>query len=147
MLTDFLERLLEGLDLIKEDQKIGLSGPGPAYVPEFNFEDLEAERFSPDRDWMPNLVLDRQITYVWLDQLSKKYQRTINRLDQIPDEELDRLARGVSPGYGLIGLWERSIASQTIKQLCGNPEAVASAYSLREYHIADELGGDEAYII
>ena len=33
-------------------------------------------------------------------------------------------------GLWLIGLWERSRASQRIKQLCGNPDAVASAYSL-----------------
>jgi hypothetical protein len=28
-------------------------------------------------------------TLVWLDQLSKKYDRPISRLDEIPDEELD----------------------------------------------------------
>ncbi len=52
------------------------------------------------------------------------------RLDQIPDEELDTLARWGFTGLWLIGLWERSRASQRIKQLMGNPEAVASAYSL-----------------
>ena len=48
-------------------------------------------------------------------------------------------------GLWLIGLWERSRASQRIKQLRGNPDAVASAYSLMDYRIADDLGGDEAY--
>ena len=43
----------------------------------------------------------------------------------------------------LIGLWERSRASKTIKQLCGNQDAVASAYSLFDYHIADDLGGED----
>ncbi|MGB5390062.1 MAG: alpha-amylase family glycosyl hydrolase, partial [Thermoanaerobaculia bacterium] len=52
-------------------------------------------------------------------------------------------ARGIS-GLWLIGVWERSIASQRVKQMCGNPEAVASAYSLRRYKIADELGGEAA---
>ena len=33
-------------------------------------------------------------------------------------------------GLWLIGIWERSRASQKIKQMMGNPEAVASAYSL-----------------
>ncbi|HRF99232.1 MAG TPA: alpha-amylase family glycosyl hydrolase, partial [Aggregatilineales bacterium] len=47
-------------------------------------------------------------------------------------------------GLWLIGLWERSIASKTIKNLCGNPDAVASAYSLRDYRIADNLGGQPA---
>ncbi len=47
-------------------------------------------------------------------------------------------------GLWLIGLWERSRASQKIKQLCGNPDAVASAYSLYDYYIAADLGGEEA---
>jgi glycosidase len=81
---------------------------------------------------------------VWLDQLSKKYQRSITRLDQIPDEELDQLRRWGFTGLWLIGLWERSRASQRIKQMMGNPEAVASAYSLMDYRIADDLGGDAA---
>ena len=36
-------------------------------------------------------------------------------------------------------------ASQTIKQLCGNQDAVASAYSLYDYSIAHDLGGEPAY--
>ena len=93
---------------------------------------------------MPRLVLIAKNTYVWLDQLSKKYQRAITRLDQIPDEELDQLRRMGFTGLWLIGLWERSQASQRIKQMMGNPEAVASAYSLMDYRIADDLGGDAA---
>jgi glycosidase len=46
----------------------------------------------------------------------------------------------------LIGIWERSRASQTIKQLCGNQDAVASAYSLFNYNIAEDLGGEPAYV-
>jgi glycosidase len=49
-------------------------------------------------------------------------------------------------GLWLIGLWERSSASQRIKQLRGNPDAVASAYSLFDYQIANDLGGDQAYV-
>ena len=66
------------------------------------------------------------------------------RLDQVPDEELDRLARWGFTALWLIGLWERSPASQRIKQISGNPEAIASAYSLYDYVIADDLGGEEA---
>jgi glycosidase len=146
---DFLFRLLSSLDLIKEEEKpvFGFGGQGPALVYEFKGEDYyeEPERFSQDRDWMPNLVLLAKNSYVWLDQLSKKYERPITRLDQIPDEELDALARWGFTGLWLIGLWERSRASQTIKQLRGNPEAVASAYSLFSYDIANDLGGEEAY--
>ena len=105
----------------------------------------EYENFSADQAWMPNVVLMAKSTYVWLEQLSKKYQRHIHRLDQIPDEELQLLgSRGVT-GLWLIGLWERSIASRTIKRLRGHGDAVASAYSLKNYDIAEDLGGWEAY--
>jgi hypothetical protein len=105
----------------------------------------EYEAFSADQAWMPNVVLMAKSTYVWLEQLSKKYLRHIHRLDQIPDEELQLLAsRGVT-GLWLIGLWERSVASRTIKRLRGHHDAVASAYSLKSYDIAEDLGGWEAY--
>ena len=106
----------------------------------------EYEAFSADQAWMPTVVLIAKNTYVWLEQLSKKYLRHIHRLDQIPDEELQILAQRGITGLWLIGLWERSKASQTIKRLCGNADAVSSAYSLMDYSIAQDLGGEEAYI-
>ncbi len=105
----------------------------------------EYEAFSQDQAWMPNVVLMAKSTYVWLEQLSRKYQRHIHRLDQIPDEELRLLAERGMTGLWLIGLWERSTASQTIKRLRGQHDAVASAYSLKEYRIAEDLGGTSAY--
>jgi glycosidase len=105
----------------------------------------EYENFSADQAWMPNVVLMAKSTYVWLEQLSKKYGRHIHRLDHIPDEELQLLAaRGIT-GLWLIGLWERSTASQIIKRLRGHHDAVASAYSLKSYDIAEDLGGWAAY--
>ncbi len=147
---DFLFRLLGGLDLVREEEKpvFGVGGGQgvPAVVVEFGAQAAaEMERFSPDRDWMPSLVLMAKNSFVWLDQLSKKYRRNITRLDQIPDEELDNLRRWGFTGLWLIGLWERSVASKTIKQLRGNPDAVASAYSLMDYSIANDLGGEDAY--
>lgn len=104
----------------------------------------EPEQFSPDLDWMPNLVLLAKSTYVWLSQLTKKYGREIKRLDQIPDQELDEMrTRGIT-GLWFIGVWERSKASAEIKHMMGNPDAIASAYSLADYEIAAELGGKEA---
>jgi glycosidase len=144
LLGDFLYRLLNSLDLIREENKAVFGGPGPAMAP--SFEGLEdEENFSPDSDWMPRTVMIAKNTYVWLYQLSQQYNREIRRLDQIPDEELDRLAGWGFNGLWLIGLWERSDASKRIKQLCGNPEAVASAYSLKNYAISGDLGGEEAY--
>jgi len=105
----------------------------------------EYEAFSTDDAWMPNVVLMAKSTYVWLEQLSKKYQRHIYRLDQIPLEELKLLRDRGMTALWLIGLWERSKASQTIKRLRGQADAVASAYSLMDYRIAEDLGGDGAY--
>jgi glycosidase len=145
LLGKFLFRLLGSLDLIKEEEKAIFMGPGPARVVEFIGAELEPERYSQDKDWMPSLVLIAKNAYVWLDQLSKTYQRPIHHLDEIPDEELERLSKWGFTGLWLIGLWERSEASKHIKQLRGNPEAVASAYSLFEYNIAADLGGEDAF--
>jgi len=145
LLGHYLLKILSSLDLFSEEERMRGFGPGPVQVPVYGLAgELEYERFSPDADWMPNLVLIAKNTYVWLDQLSKHYQRPITRLDQIPDEELNRLAEWGFTGLWLIGLWERSRASARIKQLCGNPEAIASAYSLKDYYIAADLGGEVA---
>ena len=107
--------------------------------------EFEYERFSKDLDWMPKVVMIAKSIYVWLDQLSKIYQRPIVHLDQIPDEELEKYTRWGISAIWIIGLWERSKASKKIKHMCGNPEAEASAYSLYDYDIAQDLGGYEAY--
>ena len=148
LLGRYLYRLLASLDLVKEEERLHFFGPGPVPIPVYDrslLAENEPEKFSQDKEWMPRLVLMAKNSFVWLDQLSKKYQRSITKLDQIPDEELDNLARWGITGLWLIGLWERSTASARIKQLCGNPEAIASAYSLAGYWIADDLGGEQAY--
>jgi glycosidase len=145
LLGSYLYRLLSSLDLIKEEEKAAFLGPGQARVYDFTGMEFEPERYSPDKDWMPSLVLIAKNAYVWLDQLTKKYQRPIQLLDQIPDEELDNLSQSGFTGLWLIGLWERSSASKRIKQLRGNPDAVASAYSLLDYQIAADLGGEDSY--
>ncbi len=145
---DILMRILLALDLIKEERKLRFVGPGPAMVPHYkSAKDLseQLERFSRDLDWMPRVVLIAKHVYVWLDQLSGKYGRAIGRLDEIPDEELDILALWGFTGLWLIGLWERSPASQKIKQFTGNPEALASAYAIYDYVIAADLGGEGAF--
>ncbi len=105
----------------------------------------EYEAFSADQAWMPTVVMIAKSTYVWLEQLSRKYGRHIHKLDMIPDEELRLLADRGMTALWLIGLWERSVASQRIKHLRGQSDAVASAYSLKEYNIAEDLGGNTAY--
>ena len=170
LIGDSLERLLEiAAEILREEElaiwmqfnppdaqaaegarRHGHKSPfadGHSDVPLFGDPANEYEKFSPDQAWMPSAVLIAKSTYVWLAQLSKQYGRHIGRLDEIPDEALATLAhRGINSLW-LIGVWERSRASKTIKQLCGNRDAVASAYSLFDYTIADDLGGEAAYIV
>ena len=154
-------------DILEEEQRErgGGGDPGPAPVLEFQsdghstagsplhsgsnavfhgFDYPAYEAFSSDAGWMAHVVMMAKMVYVWLDQLSRSHGFPITRLDQVPDAELDRLAARGFTGLWLIGLWERSPASQRIKQICGNPDAIASAYSLFDYEVATDLGGWEA---
>ena len=140
----FIDRIKRGLDFFREERKPQFPpGPGPSKVITYG-DDADSDNFSEDTHWMPNVIMIAKSTFVWLDQLSKQYSRNITRLDQIPDAELQILSsRGINTLW-LIGLWERSEASRRIKNACGNPDAASSAYALKNYEIADELGGWEA---
>ncbi len=107
--------------------------------------DHEYEAFSPDTDWMPRVVMIAKSTFVWLHQLSRAHGRPIRTLADIPEEEIAKLASWGMTALWLIGVWERSAASVRIKHRMGNPDAVASAYSLESYEIASDLGGHAAY--
>ncbi len=161
LLGDLLTRLLRTLDILKEEEiavwmrfhppahNLGfhqaLQGDSSAAaIPRFDTAPIEYEAFSPDVEWMPRTVMIAKSVYVWLDQLSKSYGRAIRHLNEIPDEELNTLAQRGFNALWLIGVWERSRASQRIKQMMGNPEAAASAYSLLDYTVAEDLGGESA---
>jgi len=167
---NILSQLLRSKDLLKEDvrfEQMSMGAPasiapvykgkgnhggpftlgksGYNYVEEAEKDYDEPEAFTPDVHWMPSVVMLAKNTFVWLDQLSMKYNREIRTLDQIPDEELDQLKKWNFTGLWLIGIWERSEASKRIKHIMGNVDAVSSAYSLYDYQIAHSLGGDKAY--
>lgn len=165
MPLELLHEVETALDILHEEQRERGGGSGPPPVLEFRrdgellggssapawgqdvfhgFDYPAYEQFSQDASWMSHVVMIAKMVYVWLDQLSRSYGYPITRLDQIPDAELDLLAARGFTGLWLIGLWERSPASQRIKQICGNPEAIASAYSLYDYEVAEDLGGWEA---
>jgi glycosidase len=144
---DIIRRILRAIDFVREEV-IRQHGGGDFHpnleAPTYGGAYAEYERYSLDKEWMPRLVLIAKNSYVWLEQLSRKYGRWIKTLDQIPDEELDLLRDRGFTGLWLIGLWERSRASQRMKQRMGDADAVASAYSLNSYDIANDLGGWEA---
>jgi glycosidase len=139
-------RVLTSLGFVAEESKPWFGpGPGPVRPPDWTDLGDAPERYSADRDWMPRLVLLAKNAHVWLDQLSRRHGREVATLDRVPDEELDRLAGWGFTGLWLIGVWKRSRASETIKRWMGDHDAVASAYSIADYAIADDLGGETAY--
>ena len=58
--------------------------------------ETEIERFSPDKDWMPNVVMMAKSTLVWLHQLSVAYGRDISSGGNLYTEALRGL--GMSAG-------------------------------------------------
>ena len=88
--SELRARLGVAIGIIHEEHRFRGDGgpPGPPPVLTFGRPDEEYERFSSDQDWMSNVVLLAKSTYVWLDQLSRKYERDISRIDLIPDENL-----------------------------------------------------------
>jgi glycosidase len=141
-----LHRVLGGLDFLAEEHRAWFpAGPGPVEPPDYQVLAETGERYSADQEWMPQLVLLAKNAHVWLAQLSHTYGLEITTLDGIPDIELKRLAEWGVTGLWLIGVWERSRASERIKKRMGDEEAVASAYSLEDYRIAEALGGEAAY--
>jgi glycosidase len=142
LLGKYLYRVLIALDLIREEELFRGLGPGESKV--YDYGMLEFENYTPDKDWMPNVVMIAKNVYVWLDQLSRKYNKSLTKLNEIPNEELDRLRSWGFNAIWLIGVWERSQASKTIKRWSGNPEAEASAYSIYDYTISHDLGGYES---
>ncbi len=167
--SPYLSRILNAIDYINEEGKYFLMleqartdklkvpkvrdtkhwrGLEKGSVPVLQFRtgaEYEPENFSTDLSWMPRLVLIAKNVFVWLDQLSSQYRRPITHLDQVPDEELELLGRRGFTGLWLIGIWKRSPASQKIKNINGNRDAMASAYSLESYDISPELGGTDAF--
>jgi glycosidase len=149
------ERVALALDVLAEEARAHelaaaaraatFGGPIAPEAPDYRGLDAEPEAFSADTEWMPSVVLVAKSTYVWLEQLSQRHGRWVRTLADVPDEELDRLAGQGITGLWLIGLWQRSAASAEIKRRRGDAGAVASAYAIDEYRIADDLGGETAY--
>jgi glycosidase len=151
--ADLVRRIDLALDILAEEARAlelkaagdHFGGPATVETPDYRGLDADAVAFSADTDWMPSVVLMAKSTYVWLEQLAAQQQRAITTLANVPDQELDRLASLGVTGLWLIGLWQRSAASAEIKRRRGDQDAVASAYAIDEYRIADDLGGEAAF--
>jgi len=165
---NLLNEIMFTIDVLKEEKithPVDFGAPPsivPEYMPGKSIDSLKLYRsefdlakastelyeepvnFSRDDDWMPNVVMVAKNIYVWLFQLSNKYKRKISLLNEIPDEEFEWLRNLGINALWLIGIWKRSEASRKIKHLMGNTNAIGSAYSLFDYVIEPELGGEDA---
>lgn len=104
----------------------------------------EPPRYGNDAPWMGEVVIQAKHLLVWLAQLSQRHGTPIRRLDEIPDEELQLLARRGVSALWPIGIWRRSAASRAMKVRAGDLDAEGSAYAVSEYVVDERLGGDAA---
>jgi glycosidase len=104
--------------------------------------------------WPSNPVIYEINTWVWLGELSRKYQRQLT-LATVPEQEWDAIAAHGFDALWFMGVWERSPAG--IKISMRNPGLLAdfrraltdfavqdnagSPYCVRRYVVDDHLGG------
>ena len=152
-LTGLLGQLLMTVDVISEEERglhqrfgggFGDAGGRPD-ISDFSALGDEPERFSSDDAWMPRLVLIAKTRYVWLDQLSHAVR------PRHPDARRHP-GRGARPAGAVRR--HRPVAHRPVgakpclaaDQAAGaaTPTRPRRAYSLDDYGIADDLGGEDA---
>ncbi len=106
--------------------------------------------------WPKYPVIFEINTWVWLNELSQKYQRTVN-LATVPSEEWDAIAAHGFDAVWFMGVWERSPAGITISMQNQGlledfrralPDFTAkdnagSPYCVRRYVVDESLGGTQ----
>ena len=108
------------------------------------------------RAWPKYPVIYEINTWVWLGDLSRKYQKSVD-LATVPEEEWDAIAAHGFDAVWFMGVWERSPAGIAISM--GNPglledfrralpdfaaaDNVGSPYCVRRYNVDEHLGGPE----
>lgn len=99
-------------------------------------------------------------TWIWLNELSKKYRKKIN-LANLPAKELDELANLGFNAVWLMGVWQRSPAGLAIAR--EHPDIMndlrlalpdlkesdisGSPYCIRDYIVDNQIGGNEGLAI
>ncbi len=113
-----------------------------------------------NKQWPLRPIIYEINTWVWLNDLSGKYNRTIT-LGTVPSQEWDAIAALRVDAVWLMGVWERSpagirIANENEGLLADFHHAlpdytpadnVGSAYCVRNYRVDQHLGGPEGLAI
>jgi hypothetical protein len=106
--------------------------------------------------WPKEPALLEVNAWTWLDSLSKRLGRKLG-LGDVPAEEWDRLVAPGFDGVWLMGVWERSPASQAIARThpgllgeygkalpdFGPQDVLGSPYAVHGYVVDERLGGDD----
>jgi glycosidase len=106
------------------------------------------------RPWPNHPVIDEINTWVWLDELSRKYRRSLD-LAAVPKQEWDAIAAYGFDAVWFMGVWERSPAGIDISMRDAGLVAdfrkalpdfapadnVGSPYCVRRYVVDRHLGG------
>lgn len=106
--------------------------------------------------WRQRPVIYETNTYVWLYELSERYQQSIT-LGNVPSQEWDTLAALRVDAIWLMGVWQRSPAGIQVSNANAALQSdfqralpdfrlqdnVGSAYCVRDYVVDAQLGGTE----
>ncbi len=103
--------------------------------------------------WKANPIIYEINTWVWLNQLSRKYDRNVT-LANVPENELAELAAWRFDAVWLMGVWHRGPATRmsALKYLheyrhalpdVSEADVPGSAYAICDYQVEEQLGGRE----
>jgi glycosidase len=106
--------------------------------------------------WPKQPVIYEINTWVWLNDLGRRYRRPLT-LQTIPSEEWDAFSGLGIDAVWLMGIWERSPAGLRIARQLHNlktayraalpdysdADVIGSPYSIRRYRVDEHLGGSE----
>jgi hypothetical protein len=106
--------------------------------------------------WPSHPVIYEVNTWVWLNELSRRYQTPIS-LANVPDAEWDAITAWSPDAVWLMGVWERSargreiaISNESLLSSCREAlpdltpdDIVGSPYCVRGYRVDEHLGGPE----
>lgn len=103
--------------------------------------------------WKANPIVYEINTWVWLNQLSRKYDRNVTLAD-VPENELEELAAWRFDAVWLMGVWHRGQATrmsalnylheyrQALPDI-SEADVPGSAYAICDYQVETQLGGRE----
>ena len=112
---------------------------------------------APISHWNANPIIFEINTWVWLRQLSRKYDRVITLAD-VPAQEIEELASWRFDAVWLMGVWHRGHATRmsALDYLheyrhalpdVSEADVPGSAYAIRDYQVERQLGGREGLAI